>query len=314
MPFFSRNKIQPGWLAVGLDGETAQFTYVRDGPHRPQVVYCETRRIDPGDPKRLERAGKEFEAQRHRVTTLIPPSGYQILVLDAPAVKPDELRPALRWRIKDLIDFHIDDAVIDVLDIPGATSGPPRSQSLNAVVAKSAAVQALIARFEAARLPLEVIDIPDAAQRNVASLFESAERGVVAVSFDATGGLITFTGGGELYLSRRIDLTLDQLCHAEEAVRAGAFERALVELQRSLDHFERQVRHMAVKKVLLAPLHAPGDALKAHLRQGLYVPVAELALDEALDLPAAPALQDRASHGRWLKLIGAALRDETKAL
>ena len=41
---------------------------------------------------------------------------YALLLVEAPDVPATELRAAIRWRVKDLIDFHIDDAVIDVFD------------------------------------------------------------------------------------------------------------------------------------------------------------------------------------------------------
>ena len=314
MAFFFKQKTLPGWLAVKAEGERAQFAYVRPGEKRPQVVYCEARAIDPADPRALERAGREFDAHRHRVTTLMAPRDYQLLVVEAPTVKAEELRSAIRWRIKDMIDFHVDDAVIDVLDIPVARNGATRGHSMAAVVSRTAAVQGIVARFEAAKLPLEVIDIPDTAQRNVAALFESAERGVVTLSFDADGGLITFTSGGELYLARRIDLAVGQLAAAEETARAPAFERALVEMQRSLDHFERQFRDVTVGKVLLAPMPQPAESLRAYLRENLYLPVEELALESVVDLPATRALADRANQMHWLKLVGAGLRSEAKAL
>ncbi len=42
-----------------------------------------------------------------------------------PAACDNELRAAVRWRIKDLIDFHIDDAVIDVFEMPAHARGGP---------------------------------------------------------------------------------------------------------------------------------------------------------------------------------------------
>ena len=85
-------------------------------------------------------------------------------------------------------------------------------------------------------------------------------------------------------------------------------------MQRSLDHFERQFRDVTVSRVLLAPMPQPAESLRAYLRENLYLPVEELALESVLDLPATRALADRANQMHWLKLIGAGLRSEAKAL
>lgn len=311
---FSGGKKHPGWLAVDMSDGHARFAYVRPGARRPQVVYCETRPCDPQDPRSLEHAAREFQPRRHQVTTLMQAQGYQLFVVEAPNVKPEEMRAAIRWRVKDLIDFHVDDAVVDVLDIPTPEGAAPRARLMCAVVAKAAAVREVVTRFERARLPLEVIDIAETAQRNVAALFESGERGVLTLGFDDGGGLITLTCGGELYFARRLDLGLAQLCDADEGRRQAAFERALVELQRSLDHVDRQFHYVPLDKVLLAPLPAPADALAAHLRPNVYAPVAEASLGEVLDLPVGWQPGEAARRGRWLALIGAGLRNESRAL
>src|SRR5438067_7603301 len=49
------------------------------------------------------------------------------------------------------------------------------------------------------------------AQRNISALLEPEGRGVAMLSFDADGGLLTVTFKAELYLARRIDVTLEQL-------------------------------------------------------------------------------------------------------
>ena len=50
-----------------------------------------------------------------------------MLSLEAPAVPREELKTAVGWRLKDMLDFHIDDATIDVLAIPGAQAGQNES-------------------------------------------------------------------------------------------------------------------------------------------------------------------------------------------
>ena len=52
------------------------------------------------------------------LSSLLAIGDYQLLMVEAPEVPPAELRAAIRWRIRDLIDFHIDDAVLDVFDVP----------------------------------------------------------------------------------------------------------------------------------------------------------------------------------------------------
>ena len=44
-----------------------------------------------------------------------------MLVVDAPK-SAGRVKTAIRWRIKDLLDYRVDDATIDVLDISAVES------------------------------------------------------------------------------------------------------------------------------------------------------------------------------------------------
>ena len=74
---------------------------------------------------------------RQQCSTLLDIGDYQLLVVDAPEVPPQELRAAVRWQIQDLIDFHIDDAVLDVFDAPPGGPAGTRKQ-MYVVIARAA--------------------------------------------------------------------------------------------------------------------------------------------------------------------------------
>jgi MSHA biogenesis protein MshI len=213
--------------------------------------------------------------------------------------------------VKDLLDYHIDDATMDVLDIPIDKDAAGKSHYMYAVAAKNEIVQAQIARFERAKIPLQVIDIPETAQRNIAELYETTDRGVGMLTFDHAGGLFTLSFKGELYLARRLDVTWSQLVGSRENQRQTYFERIGVELQRSLDHFERQYQTIALSELLLGPM--PEDiGLQAFLSSQLYLPLRQIDLADALEF----AGEAMGAEKQWqmFHVLGAALRNEAKAL
>jgi MSHA biogenesis protein MshI len=179
------------------------------------------------------------------------------------------------------------------------------------VAAKNEIVQGQVAQFERAKIALQVIDIPETAQRNIAELYETADRGIGMLSFDHAGGLFTLSFLGELYLARRLDLTWSQLVGAQESQRQAYFERIGVELQRSLDHFERQYQNITLSELVLGPM--PEDiGLVAFLSSQLYLPLRQINLADALEF----AGDDMGVDEQWqlLRVLGAALRLEAKAL
>ncbi len=264
--------------------------------------------------KALANLGKDLDAEDYRCLNLLESGEYQLLSVDAPNVPQQELKTAIRWKLKDMLDYHIDDATFDVLDIPVDKEAGARTHSMFAVAARNQLIQDRQALFEEAKLPLSVIDIPEMAQRNIAALAEPPGRGLGLLSFDAVGGLLTVTFAGELYLSRRLDITLPQLASADDAQREALHERITLELQRSFDHFDRQYRHIALAKLLLSPLGSVGAPLQSHLAASLYFPVEILSLEDLLDFSRVPELRRIESQQRYFLLLGAALRQEEVAL
>ena len=308
-----RGGAAPGWLAIELGEGSVSLAHVVPDGGQPVVKFAEERPWDVAEPRSLERVAREFGAKRFRCTTLLKPQEYNILLVEAPAVKPDELKSAVRWRIKDMLDYHVDDATIDVLDVPVPAGAAQRTHYMYTVAARNDTIRATLDRFNAGGIPLAVIDIPDTAQRNVAVRLEADQRGVVALTFDANGGLVTVSFNGELYLSRRLDVTAAQLTEATGETRDRLLDRVLVEAQRSLDHCERTYPFFTLGRLVIGPF-AGDAALRAHLAANLYLPVEGLELGQVVRLPAEARGWNTAQQSRWLKLIGAGLRVEKKAL
>ncbi|MGH8807225.1 MAG: agglutinin biogenesis protein MshI [Noviherbaspirillum sp.] len=261
----------------------------------------------------LAKLAKDLRADRHQCSTVLKPGEYQLLSVDAPNVPRDELRTAVRWRIKDMLDYSVDDATLDVLDVPVDKNATARNHSMYAVAARNQLIQQRQSLFEEARIALSVIDIPEIAQRNIAALVEPEGRGIALLSFGPEGGLLTVTFSGELYLSRRLDVTLSQLLLADAEQANALYDRITLEVQRSLDHFDRQYHFITLSKLMLC---APGDAgpgLRDYLAANLYIPVELLNLDSVLDFSKAPELKTPESQQRYFWALGAALRHEEKA-
>jgi MSHA biogenesis protein MshI len=159
---------------------------------------------------------------------------------------------------------------------------------------------------------LSVIDIPEMAQRNIAALYETEGRGLAMLVFDERGGMLTFTCEGELYLARRLDITAGQIRDADEDLRLQCFDRVELEVQRSLDYFDRQFHQVSLSRILVC---APGgEELIRMLASNLGLQVEALNLSQAMDIAAVPALLDDDFLAESFTAIGAALRQERRAL
>ena len=97
----------------------------REGGTAPVLGFCDFHAMDPAESHELvlNKLVKTHNLDRYSCASIMDLGTYNLLLVEAPDVPPAELRAAMRWRVKDLIDFHIDDAVIDVFEVsdePGA--------------------------------------------------------------------------------------------------------------------------------------------------------------------------------------------------
>ncbi|GAB3409990.1 agglutinin biogenesis protein MshI [Massilia agilis] len=308
MGLFKRKTKSNSWLAIALRTDGIIAASVAPSAAGKRAVALAV--FLPGEvgPDDVERAAKELRAPSYRCSTLLAAGEYQLLTVDAPNVPANELKTAVRWRLKDLLDFPPADATIDVLDIPLGAQAGARQRILFVVAARNTVIAARQKLFADAKAGLTAIDIPEMAQRNLAALLEPDGRGLAMLSLDDDGGLFTVTYGGELYLSRRIDIPLANLVDADHDRRHQHFDRIALELQRSLDNFERQFSFISVSKLVLGP--SPVTGLDEYLSSNLYTPVETLDLASLFDLERVPELADNAQQQRFFLVLGAALRNE----
>lgn len=309
MRLFGAASRNPGWLCINLRPDRVDVSHVvTRGRARPQITRCESFRKAGDDAATLSRLRKELRLDRYRCTTLLKSGDYQMVQVDAPNVPMQEAKSAVRWRIRDMIDYPVESAAIDAVFIPQPDGGGRAAQMI-AVAARNEVIAAAVRPFHEADIQLDVIDVPELAQRNLAQCLEAEGRGLALLALDEESALLTISSGGELYLHRRIDVSLSSITAAAPEQRAALYEKLVLELQRSFDHFGRQFRNVAIARVMVTPV--PGaDDMRDHLAANLDVPVALLYLSEIMDFPHSPELHEPLRQAECLQLIGAAMRDE----
>lgn len=303
---FAKGRRKPGLTAVGLYTDGACVArVVREPGTRPVVDAYEFRPWDGEDQvKVLSRLSARYNLKRNLCTTPLNINEYKLLLTEAPDVRADELRSALRWRLKDLIDFHVNDAALDAFELPqGNRTGQARA--MFAVVAENRLIQARVDLLHQAGIALDVIDIPELAQRNIAALTAEDASGTACLSLTEQAALITITRRGELYFARSLDVGL-ALLKAEG--RDAHFERIVLEIQRSLDYFDAHFREAPVAYLLLDPNAAAVPELTQRFGAGLNVKVRPLDLAQLFEW------KTEAPTAACLQVLGAALREEKAAL
>lgn len=298
-------------LAIGLGEHGVYLAKAKFVGGMGCILRCEYHDIGTISDASLEKLRRTAHLDDGHCSTLLFPGEYQLSLVEAPGVPDEELKTAIRWKIKDNLQYPVEEAMVDVFSIPSAKfGGLERAHSMYAVSVENEVIRNRMEMFRQAGIDLDVIDIPEMAQRNIAKPFEQEGHALVLFAFDERGGLLTFTSGGELYLARRIEVGVGQLRDANENLREQYRDRIELELQRSLDYFDRHFNHLPISRVLVS---VPDDTgLVEFLAAVSDASVEKLDLSQGMDLGGISALTDSEFVANALSTLGAALRQEGK--
>ena len=308
MQFFKKPKLH-GWLAFKASGRDFSFAHVecRSGA-KPAITAWVSQPLNLDADDAVQAFANEHRLNARHCVAVLNRTEYQLLQVEAVKVLPAELKQAVRWSIKDLLDFPVETATIDVLEIPFDSASPLQPRFMLAIAAPNDVIKERINRFiDSTPTGLEVIDIAETGQRNIAALLEQQNRGLALLSFNEEGGLLTFTAGGELYHSRQLDVTAGQLQTKDEDRRLVAYERVVLDLQRTLDNFEQKFSYVAVNRLLVAPV-GMRDELVGFLKSNLSLQVDTFELSDIFNVAGVPQLADVDMQSRAFALLGVALR------
>jgi MSHA biogenesis protein MshI len=223
---------------------------------------------------------KSMDIEDKECSYVLNRKDYNLHLVEAPEVEASELRAAVRWKIKDLLDMKVEDAAIDVFQVPADAY---RGRNMVYVVASlKSKVKNIVNMVKESGLELAVIDIPELVMRNLSSRYIEDENDVAFMDLGRNGSTMNITRGGELYLSRRINTQLEP--EVMQSIEwEGLKSRLVLEIQRSLDYYESQMGQNRINRIVIAQRQHDGAALAEALNGMLTAEVSVLNLADHLD-------------------------------
>ncbi len=201
---------------------------------------------------------------KSRCHCLMARHDVQILQLERPPVEESELIEAVKWKIKDLISFDVEEAVIEVFELPPMPKNPRRQ--INAIVSSEPVVRRYIERIADSGLKLEVLDVQELVLRNLRRVMEFAEgRSLALLDFLDHDGLLTLYHGKDLYVARDFKIGLSDIESAGDDSEA-LYDQVLLELQRSMDYFESTYDLPLPRRLLMFPQTAATERMAKYLQ------------------------------------------------
>jgi MSHA biogenesis protein MshI len=226
---------------------------------------------------------------------------YQLLSIEAPPVAEDEMAEAVKWKVKDLLSFPVSEAIIDVyLQKDGQVKD---KYIANVVVAEKSLIDEKTQYIESLGLQLDAIDIPELAYRNYIEISDYQEKNIALVLLKKNYGKLIVLKNGEIYFSRSFSVNY----------RGGLFDELpesdiVLELQRSLDYYERQLKQSVPSDIVIIGENVLEDKITeittASLNQSVFIG----SMSDSIFSDYAFTDEDSLCSSRVVASYGAALR------
>ncbi|GAB1259515.1 pilus assembly protein PilM [Aurantivibrio plasticivorans] len=296
-----------GYVGIELSPDGLGLAHVLySGKGAAQLSRCEFYSADVADDidgLLVERV-EALKLARIPCNWVMHPSHYTLLLVESPNVPPEEMHEAIRWRIKDLVPYNVDDMTLDYFPLPddGVRSG---KKMVYVVATETSEIRSIMKLAKKANIKLTNIDIAELAIRNIVELVAEDERSIAVVRLRQGAGSLTLIRGDQVYLSRQFDIDynaglLDDL--PEESL--------ILELQRSLDYYDRQMGQASPNKIYMCGENISDDKITNTMRNSLPGDVQCLVLSDVVtgadNIDDAVAQQCVGAIGGALRKIGGA--------
>jgi MSHA biogenesis protein MshI len=192
-------------------------------------------------------------------------SMYQQLQLNRPAVEDAEINQALQWTIKEQLSSD-DEFTIDYFEHPAADG-----EKLNVFAIKTEDIKEIRDGILNACLALNVIGVEELATCN---LLPPSDDAIITLKQEDGGQLsLNIVKRNQLFFSRRLRGYENLANFSQEELELGVVDNLSLEIQRSMDYFESQLRQAPVKKVYISLNTIHEDALADMLKQVIFISV-----------------------------------------
>ncbi|WP_158965619.1 MSHA biogenesis protein MshI [Paraglaciecola sp. L3A3] len=210
---------------------------------------------------------EQNKLQSTKCNVVLSISKYQIMHLDRPAVDDSELVQALQWSVKENLPGD-EDLVVDYFDPPTSSSG---IKQVNVVAVTKSEICSIRDGILEAALVLEKICIEEL---SICNLIPFSEDAAIVLKQEQGGQLsLNIIKQSKLFFSRRLNGYENLGSLSAEELSMGIVDNLGLEVQRSMDYFESQLRQAPVKKLYLVLDSTHQDVIADLIKDLVYVSV-----------------------------------------
>lgn len=236
-------------IEIGPDGIAVVFV---SNSYKPEITICEFQPYqnphrDQLDYDRL----KEYLAtlvskhnlKKSHCNWVLHPSFYQLTLVNAPNVPSSEYKQAMRWQMKDIINYPLEDMTVDIFH----PNEPDKNlKKIYVVAAQNSFLQKVVDIIQDCDLYPVAIDIREFAIRNLFTSITTPNdtTGIFNIFNDIC--LMVLVKQHTIQFVRRIPISLKNLT-------IGNYDDLITEIQRSFSYCQTELNQEIPKKFFMLP-------------------------------------------------------------
>lgn len=254
---FKKKTTSKGIVALSFTSEGIALAISQHAENKkPKLTHCEFIYTNKKQAT-LKELTETHHLKDYDCHLTLTPDDYRLITIDPPAVTENEMAEAIRWKISDLVEFHIDDAIIDYYPLPES----PRANSekkIEVIATPKSTIQPLVDLCTNCGLQLKIIDIQETNLRNLATLAPENSTGIAVLYLQKNTGQIIIEQQGLIYLSRKLAIGFDRLGLTDSFLSDGqiALEQSslALDIQRSFDYAESYYNLPPISELAVIPI------------------------------------------------------------
>jgi MSHA biogenesis protein MshI len=294
-----------GLCCISISQQELTLVYAREVAGKIEIELCESH---PYNNKNnllsiLTDIVKNHQLKNVACSLMLQPEDYQLLITDELPVTPVEFQAAIRWKIKDLIHFPLDDVVIDSFLMPKMKTS---QNKIMVVAAQASKLKLMSNQIRDCGLHLRFIDIPELGLRNINTLYEEGEKPIALIYVQDNGIQLLITSEQQIYVSRSLKFSLNTV--DVNAINQG-IERLAAEIQRSFDYYQSLWLQPIPSNFIFSSTKSIGSEAIALLSQKVKAPIEIINITGPLSCKPEINVEQQ---GKYLPVIGGVLRESTK--
>lgn len=199
----------------------------------------------------------------------------QIVQVDKPTVPAAEINSALKWQVKDLVSVSPENMVLDYFDGPVLAGG---QEKINVVCSPLNELKQIVSAANAGNMDVVSITIAEFAFANLLPIQNDACLLVCQQPNEEV--VLLIVKQGKLYFHRRLHGFSQIGNKSEDELTMTVIDSFALEIQRSSDYFERQLKQAPIKDIkVLLPIKTESFFARK-LAENSHLPVSLLTLPE----------------------------------